>query len=305
MDVAVGAFLDYLVAERGASSHTGAASGRDLRRYVDDLAEHGVTDTSGVTRADVEGHVSRLFEQGRAESSVKRATSAVRSFHRFLVADRVEEAYPAAEVRAPKQGEHLPDVLSVEQVFSLLDQPFPDDAAGLRDRAILEVLYGCGLRVSELCGLDLLRVSLADGLVRVVGKGSKERLVPLVGTAADTLAVYLDRSRPLLASTASAAGRKAASQGAVFLNRRGGRLTRQAVHGLCERWGRYAGIEGLHPHTLRHSFATHMLQGGADLRAVQEILGHADVATTQLYTHLDQTHLRGVYLGAHPRAHER
>ncbi|MEY8436760.1 site-specific tyrosine recombinase [Atopobiaceae bacterium 24-176] len=304
MDVAVGAFLDYLVAERGASPNTVAAYGRDLDRYRTDLAEQGVTDTAGVTQGHVEAHIARLFEEGRAASSVKRATSAVRSFHRFLVSDRVEDSFPVAKVKAPKQPERLPDVLSVEQVFALLDQPFPHDAAGLRDHAILEVLYGCGLRVSELCGLDLLRVSFADGLVRVMGKGSKERLVPLVGSAADALASYLDHGRPCLASTSSAAARKASSQGAVFLNRRGGRLTRQAVHGLCERWGSYAGIEGLHPHTLRHSLATHMLQGGADLRAVQEILGHADVATTQLYTHLDQTHLRGVYLDAHPRAHD-
>lgn len=304
MDVAVGAFLDYLVAERGASSNTVAAYGRDLERYRLQLAEQGVTDTADVTREHVEAHIARLFEEGRATSSVKRATSAVRSFHRFLVTDHVEASYPVAEVAAPKQPEHLPDVLSVEQVFALLDQPFPANAAGLRDHAILEVLYGCGLRVSELCGLDLLRVSFADGLVRVMGKGSKERLVPLVGSAADALAAYVDRGRPFLASTSSAAARKASSQGAVFLNCRGGRLTRQAVHGLCERWGAYAGIEGLHPHTLRHSLATHMLQGGADLRAVQEILGHADVATTQLYTHLDQTHLRGVYLDAHPRARD-
>lgn len=299
---AVASYLDYLSVERGLAANTVAAYGRDLERYGHYLADRGIDDPADVDRAVVEEHIARLSEEGRATSSVRRAASAVRGFHRFLVGDRIATSFPAAEVALPRPPAHLPDVLSREQAAALLDQPFPADAAGLRDRAICEVLYGCGLRVSELCGLDLLRIMGEEGFLRVLGKGSKERLVPIVGTAASALGRYLDEGRPLLASRTSAAARRAWSEGAVFLNRRGGRLTRQAVHGIVERAGRMVGIEGLHPHTLRHSFATHMLEGGADLRAVQEILGHADVATTQLYTHLDQTHLRGVYLGAHPRA---
>ena len=159
---------------------------------------------------------------------------------------------------------------------------------------MLEVLYGCGLRASELCGLDERTVLLDEGVLRVFGKGSKERVVPILGAAADALGRYLDRGRGALA------GRRPCP--AVFLNARGGRLSRQSVHAIVEKYGRVVGIRGLHPHALRHSFATHLLEGGADLRVVQELLGHANVATTQLYTHLDRSHIRRVYLAAHPRA---
>ena len=173
-------------------------------------------------------------------------------------------------------------LLSREQAAALLDQPFPQTPTGLRDRAVLEVLYGCGLRASELCGLDRRAVLLDEELLRVFGKGSKERLVPILGTAAASLRAYLEEGRGALV------GRMPTP--AVFLNVHGGRLSRQSVHAICEKYGRVAGIKGLHPHTLRHSFAT-------------ELLGHADISTTQLYTHLDRSHIRRVYLAAHPRAH--
>lgn len=300
---AVSDYLDYLAVERGAAANTVAAYARDLDRYVDDLAEHSVTQLSQVDRHVIEGHVARLREGGAAPSSVKRAVSAIRSFHKFAAGDHLSDSLPTSDVAAPQVPAYLPQVLSIQQVEALLDQPFASDATGQRDRALLEVLYGCGLRVSELCGLNLDSVYPAEELVRVVGKGSKERLVPLLGSAKEALTTYIQEGRQELVRPLSAAGRAAYSQGAVFLSQRGSRLSRQWVHHLVERYGAYVGIQGLHPHTLRHSLATHLLQGGADLRVVQEILGHADVATTQLYTHVDQTHLQGVYFAAHPRAH--
>ena len=289
-------YLGYLAVERGSSENTIASYGRDLARYVAWLAERGVTDPEAVTRQLVEEHVGALVDVGLAPSSVERAVSAIKGLHRFMVADDICSAFPTADLPLPAKPARLPDVISVEAAARLLDQPFPRTPAGLRDRAILETLYGCGLRASELCGLDLRAVALDEGLLRVRGKGEKERVVPVMGTAAAALAAYLGQGRCALA------GRRPTQ--AVFLNVRGGRLSRQSVHAIVERYGRVAGIEGLHPHTLRHSYATHLLEGGADLRAVQELLGHANIATTQLYTPVDRSHIRRVYLAAHPRARE-
>lgn len=286
--------MGYLTFERGSSSHTVEAYGRDLERYVKALEEKGVTEPDDVTRPLIEEHLEHLAEEGYAPSSVERALSAIKSFHRFMLQEEISSVSPAAALPLPKKAERLPDVLSVRQALALLDQPFPKTAAGQRDRAIIEVLYGCGLRVSELTGLDVGAVSLEDEVVRVIGKGSKERLVPLMGSAHKALAEYLSDWRGELVSSRSGA--------AVFLNVRGGRISRQSVFAIVERAGRVVGIDGLHPHTLRHSFATHMLQGGADIRIVQELLGHSSIQTTQLYTHLDRSHLRMAYLSAHPRA---
>lgn len=286
--------MGYLAFERGSSSHTVEAYGRDLERYVKALEEKGVTEPDDVIRPLIEEHLEHLAEEGYAPSSVERALSAIKSFHRFMLQEEMSSVSPAAALPLPKKAERLPDVLSVRQALALLDQPFPKTAAGQRDRAIIEVLYGCGLRVSELTGLDVGAVSLEDEVVRVIGKGSKERLVPLMGSAHEALAEYLSDWRGELVSSRSGA--------AVFLNVRGGRISRQSVFAIVERAGRVVGIDGLHPHTLRHSFATHMLQGGADIRIVQELLGHSSIQTTQLYTHLDRSHLRMAYLSAHPRA---
>lgn len=289
-------YLGYLAVERGSSENTIASYGRDLARYVAWLAERGVTDPEDVTRQLIEEHVGALVDVGLAPSSVERAVSAIKGLHRFMVADELCSAFPTADLPLPAKPTRLPDVISVEAAARLLDQPFPQTPSGLRDRAILETLYGCGLRASELCGLDLRSVVLDEALLRVHGKGGKERVVPVMGTAAAALSAYLGQGRGELV------GRRPTQ--AVFLNVRGGRLSRQSVHAIVERYGRVAGIEGLHPHTLRHSYATHLLEGGADLRAVQELLGHANIATTQLYTHVDRSHIRRVYLAAHPRARE-
>ncbi len=287
-------YLNYLAVERGSSKNTVEAYGRDLLRYVDYLESLGVTDPDDVTRTLVEDYLGVLTDVGLAPASVERSLSAIKGFHRFMAQELIAEECPTAAIPLPKRPAKLPDVISQEAAARLLDQHFPATPAGLRDHAMLEVLYGCGLRASELIGLDLRDFSSEQELLRVFGKGSKERVVPILGSAKAALTAYLEQGRGELV------GRRPTS--AVFLNVRGGRITRQSVHAIVERYGRLAGIEGLHPHTLRHSFATHLLEGGADLRVVQELLGHASIATTQLYTHVDTSHIRRVYMASHPRA---
>jgi len=297
LTAALDEYLGYLAIERGSSPNTVQSYGRDLVRYLRYLEDAGIAEPSEVTRQDIEAHLGALVEVGLAPASVERAVSAIKGFHRFMVTEQICAEHPTADLPLPRKAKHLPDVISHEQAAALLDQPFAQTPAGQRDRTILEVLYGCGLRVSELCGLDQRDLALDEEVLRVLGKGSKERVVPVMGTAASQLRSYLDTWREGLV------GRTPTP--AVFLNVRGGRISRQSVHAIVERYGRLVGIEGLHPHTLRHSFATHMLEGGADLRIVQEILGHSDISTTQLYTHVDRTHVRMAYLGAHPRARVR
>lgn len=288
-------YLGYLLVERGSSQNTIEAYGHDLNRYIDYLAGSGVTDPDEVERPLVEDYVRALCDLGLAASSVERGVSAVKGFHRFMYNEGIASSCPTAGLPLPAKPSRLPDVISREQAAKLLDQPFPNSPAGLRDHAVLEVLYGCGLRVSELVGLDERNVLLDQEVLRVFGKGSKERVVPILGAAARALAAYMEEGRGELV------GRRPTS--AVFLNVRGDRISRQSIHTIVERYGRVAGIDGMHPHTLRHSFATHLLEGGADLRIVQELLGHASISTTQLYTHLDRSHIRKIYLDAHPRAH--
>ncbi|KXB34666.1 site-specific tyrosine recombinase [Atopobium deltae] len=287
-------YLAYLAVERGCAHNTVEAYNRDLQRYVTYLVDAGITEPDAVTRTDVEQYLRLLGSFELASSSIERACSAIKGFHRFMVAEQLSSVHPTADIPLPKKPDRLPDVISPEQASALLDQPFARTPSAQRDHCMLEVLYGCGLRVSELCGLDLQNVLLADSIIRVYGKGSKERVVPLLGSAAAMLEAYLGGWRASLARKADVS--------AVFLNVRGGRISRQSVHSIVEKYGRVVGLEGLHPHTLRHSFATHMLQGGADLRVVQELLGHSDISTTQLYTHIDRTHIRMVYLSSHPRA---
>ncbi len=231
-------------------------------------------------------------------TSVARTLSAVRSFHRFLLREGVTDRDPAVGVPQPRLPRSLPRPLPVEDVRRLLEAPDEGSPAGLRDRAILELLYGSGLRISELTGLDVDDLDLEEGSVRVLGKGGKEREVPLGSFGRDAVGAYLTRGRPALASVAT--------RGAVFLNARGGRLSRQSCARLLSRYVRLAGIERrVTLHTLRHSFATHLLEGGADVRVVQELLGHASVATTQIYTLVTARHLREVYEESHPRARRR
>lgn len=291
-------YLAYLAIERNLSDNTVSSYRRDLRAYLEFLGERGVVDPDDASRGDIEDLTAARRDGGYADASIERMLSAIKGFHGFMAREGLSKANPTSVMHLPKKEERLPDLISIDAATALLEQPFPQTAAGARDRAELEMLYGCGVRVSELTGLDLRDLYLDEEFIRVFGKGSKERLVPLVGSARRALEDYLADPRAELA----AHKRTAEAVSAVFLNKNGGRISRQSVHAMCERYGRMVGIEGLHPHTLRHSFATHMLAGGADLRVLQEILGHANIATTQIYTHLDRTHLQEVYLAAHPRA---
>jgi integrase/recombinase XerD len=297
-------YLDHLTVERGLSEHTLMAYRRDLRRYLDFLAKRDITSPQQVDEATIRSFVASLsaatYGEGDDErpyraSSVARTLSSVRSFHRFLVRDGVADRDPAGGVSQPKLPRSLPRPLSVEEVSRLLEAPDPATPVGTRDRAILELLYGAGLRISELVGLDVDDVDLEQGSVRVLGKGGKEREVPLGRYGREAVEAYVSRTRPEFAS--------AKSRGALFLNQRGGRLTRQSCARLLAAHVSTAQIDRrVSLHSLRHSFATHLLEGGADVRVVQELLGHASVATTQIYTLVTREHLREVYYASHPRA---
>ena len=292
-------FLDFLAVEKGASPLTVEAYQRDIRRYLNFLEQSDIKDLNVARRESVVAYLSVLSELEYAPASIERSVSALKSFHRFAVREGFAEHDPTTTVRLPRVPDTLPDALSIAQVTSLLDQVFPETPIGRRDKAILEVLYGCGLRVSELVGLDLAEIMFTDGYIRVTGKGAKERIVPLSGTAAQSLIEYLTQARALLHPKRL---RAPADGSAVFLNSRGQRISRQGIHKLVAAYGVRVGLKQLHSHTLRHSFATHMLDGGADLRSIQELLGHSDITTTQIYTHVSRTHLREEYLSTHPRA---
>jgi integrase/recombinase XerD len=295
-------YLDHLAVERGLSEHTLAAYRRDLRRYLAFLSKRDVARPGAVEESTIRSFVASLSAsthgpEGRPyrATSVARSLSAVRSFHRFLLREGVTDRDPAAGVAQPRLPRSLPRPMPVEEVRRLLDAPDPVTPGGVRDRAILELLYGSGLRISELTGLDVDDLELEAGSVRVLGKGGKEREVPLGSFSREAVAAYLTRGRPALSTVASRA--------ALFLNARGGRLSRQSCARLLARYVRLAGIDRrVTLHTLRHSFATHLLEGGADVRVVQELLGHASVATTQIYTLVTSQHLREVYERSHPRA---
>ena len=294
-------YLVYLSAERGLSRASVESYEADLRDYLGFVAGRGAARFEDITRDTVMDYIGDLRRRGYAPKSMERHVAALKGFHRFSVAEGLTQVNPAASVPLPKVSRTLPQVLSVEQVSALLDQSFEPTPAGLRDAAMLELLYGCGLRASELVGLDFAWLLPEDDLLRVHGKGGKERFVPLFGTARAALDAYLADGRPHLHPKS----RAWLDPDAVFLNTRGGRISRRSLGAIVERYGRKAGIEGLHPHLLRHSFATHMLAGGADLRALQEMLGHSDISTTQIYTHVDRSHIREEYLSTHPRARKR
>lgn len=297
----------WLAVERGLAENTRRAYRRDLQRYARFLREAGVADAGAVGEEAVAAYVRRLEtaadEDGRrrySPATVARALVAVRSFHRFCLAEGYVARDPSEDVGAPRVPQGVPKALSLEEVETLLGAVAGDDATALRDRAILETLYGTGVRISELVGLDLDGVDLDAGFLRVMGKGGKERLVPIGRTARDALDRYLEVGRPELAPVQFA---RRGDAEAVFLNARGGRLTRQGCWKIVRRHARRVGLDDrLTPHVLRHSCATHMLERGADLRVVQELLGHARISTTQVYTRVTTDRLRAVYDAAHPRA---
>jgi integrase/recombinase XerD len=293
--------LDYQTVERGLSRNTLEAYRRDLLRYGRYLAARGVTDATRADEPAVAGFVAEVagveYAEGRRyrTASVARMLASVRSLHTFLLREGDTAVNPAEGVQRPKVPRNLPRPLSVDEIGSILGAPPGGDVPGIRDRAILEAMYGAGLRISELVGLDVDDVDLEEGSVRALGKRNKERIVPLGSFAVDAVSSYLTRARPALARPHTGP--------ALFLNLRGGRLTRQGAAMILKAAARRAGFDGrVTPHTLRHSFATHLLEGGADVRVVQELLGHASLATTQIYTLVTGERLREEYFAAHPRA---
>jgi integrase/recombinase XerC len=292
-------FLRAQRAERDLSSHTLAAYESDLRQLGRWLGERGRTTLLGVDRNLVRGYVAHLARAGYARRSVARKLSALRSFFTWAVERGLVDENPASDVPAPKLDRPLPKVLRAQDAAFLCELPPRDEPTGLRDRAILELLYGSGLRVAELCGLDLDHVDLARGRVRVTGKGRKERQIPVTEPARFALEEYLKLGR---VSLLEKGGPHPQDPFAVFLNSRGRRLNPRSVRALLSRYLTAEGRPAVSPHALRHSFATHLLDNGADLRAVQELLGHESLATTQIYTHVSTERLRAVYEQSHPRA---
>ncbi len=294
-------YIYYLRIERGASQNTVSEYTRDFEAYASHLADLGIGDVDDIDANAVVDFEVALSKSGYSPATVKRKMSAVRGLHKFILREEYSKNSPTDALKLPKVPSRLPEVMSIDETVRMLDLLEGDSPTELRDKALLEVLYGCGLRASEACGLDLGSVHLDDGFLVVFGKGSKERLVPISGAAASSLDAYVNGgARASLSMKAKAP--RCEDAGAVFLNARGGRLTRQGLFGIVKKAGEAAGIECLHPHMLRHSFATHMLEGGADLRVIQQILGHSDISTTQIYTYVDRHHIREEYLSAHPRA---
>jgi len=288
-------YADYLNFERGLSPLTVSAYGRELERFITFATAKGRPDPWSVGGDDVRDYVFHLGGLGLAPTSVRRAQSALRTYFGFLMEEGALENDPTEGLQSPRVARPLPDVLDAADVSALLEAPRLDSPVHWRDRAILEFLYATGVRVSELVGLRLSNLDLEEGLCTVFGKGSKERMIPLGRPACVALSRYLREVRPTL--------EKGKGGGCVFLNQRGRPLSRTAVWKIVKAAARSAGIERqISPHVLRHTFATHLLEGGADLVAVQELLGHTDISTTQIYTHLDRKYLRDIHRRYHPRS---
>jgi integrase/recombinase XerD len=293
MDGALNQFYQHLSAERGLAPLTVAAYARDLQDFWGFLDDRGAENWAAVTLKDFQAYLATLEARGLSARSRARKLSALRQFFRFLQREEQVGSNPAELLDSPRLPQRLPQVLGEEEVVALLNAPDPATPPGQRDAALLEVLYATGLRVSELVGLNLKQLDLRRGVVRAMGKGSKERVVPMVAQATEKLTLYLSQGRPQLLK-----GRQSPY---VFVNQRGGRLSRQGFWKILKGYARKAGVRDLSPHTLRHCFATHMLSRGANLRVLQLLLGHADLATTQIYTHLDAARLQEIHRKAHPR----
>ena len=295
MDDAVQAFLDHLTVERGHSGNTIAAYGRDLAQFVECLRKKEITAFEDVTEAVLVEFLDGLRASGISANSASRKLSAIKTFCKFACRDGYIKHNFTANTAGMRAAKKLPSALSIDDVANLLAQPDGRKPAGARDKAMIETLYACGLRVSELINLRLMDVDLSVGFVRCFGKGSKERIIPLGKVAIEYLNRYLMNGRPAFA--------RPASSEYLFLTIRGTKMSRVGFWKVIKKYKAKSGItKNITPHTLRHSFATHLLQGGADLRSIQEMLGHADLATTQIYTHVSQDKLKEVYRKTHPRA---
>lgn len=288
-------FIHYLMVERGLAKNTLESYRRDLTVYYQFLKKNNYLPVQETSRTHIIAYLLDLKNKGRATSTLSRNLASIRAFYQYLLRDRYIDKDPSQNLESPKMDKRLPKVLSVEQVDRLLMMPDTNTMAGLRDKAMLELLYATGIRVTELVSLNLTDLNLKMGFVKCFGKGSKERIVPLGQLAVNSIQQYLLYVRNLLL--------KKTNEEALFLNHHGKRLTRQGFWKIIKKYAKIALIEvEITPHTLRHSFATHLLENGADLRSVQEMLGHADISTTQIYTHLTKVRLKEVYSKTHPRA---
>lgn len=288
-------FIDYLTVERGLSANTLDSYTRDLKQYAQFLLTGPKVEAHLASRATVIAYLLYLRKQGRSEATIARRLAALRSFYQYLVHENVLSKDPTADLESPRQKKRLPRVLTIKEAELLLRQPDPSLPSGSRDKAMLELLYATGLRVSELVSLKVSQVNLAMGYLRCIGKGNKERIVPIGSVAVRSLNEYLHGGWLHLVRNRY--------EESLFVNHHGKPLTRQGFWKIVKKYATQAGIDKrITPHTLRHSFATHLLENGADLRSVQEMLGHADISTTQIYTRLTQVHLKDVYARSHPRA---
>lgn len=295
MDKLIERFIHYLAVERGLAQNTLDSYQRDLNNYVEFLTRSNIRDLNQTRRANIIAYLADLQRKGRATSTISRNLASLRSFYGFLIRDGLIDSDPTNNLESPKIEKRLPKVLTVQEVEALLEGPDLGDVCGLRDKAMLELLYATGIRVSELVALNLSDVNLNMGFLKCFGKGSKERIIPLGTMALTTVSDYVMRARVKLLRNQE--------EESLFLNHHGQRLSRQGFWKIIKKYATSATIEKeITPHTLRHSFATHLLENGADLRAVQEMLGHADISTTQIYTHLTKSRLKEVYAKTHPRA---
>jgi integrase/recombinase XerD len=289
-------YMHFLKVERQLSGNTIVSYKRDLEEYMAYMEQAGYESIDDVDRPAILGHLQQLKEGGKSARTVSRHISSIRSFHQFLLREKVTTQDPTVHLELPKLEQKLPRVLSMDEVDRLIDAPDRSKSQGVRDTALLEILYGTGMRVSELIGLNMDDIHLSMGFVRVFGKGGKERIIPLGGKSITACKHYIEEARPVFI-------KKQKGAEALFVNMRGTRLTRQGCWKLLNGHAQKAGIQKeLTPHILRHTFATHLIENGADLRAVQEMLGHADISTTQIYTHVSRSRLKEVYVKFHPRA---
>jgi integrase/recombinase XerD len=288
-------YIHYLELEKNSSSNTIASYEIDLKRYFKFLEERGITEPKRIKEKDVSKYLSMLREIGLAPKSVARNLSSIKMFHKFLVGDGIVKINPVENIDSPKLSRTLPEVLNQDEVETILNQPNPVEPLGIRDKAILETMYATGMRATEVIKFKQSDIYKEEGFVKIFGKGSKERLVPIGRSALKWIEKYRHAVRYKLAA-------KGRGQDVLFLNARGRPMSRMAVWNIVKAYTMKSGIKKeVHPHTFRHSFATHLLEGGADLRAVQEMLGHSDIATTQIYTHIDREYLKEVHKTFHPR----
>lgn len=291
----VNEYFNYLLVEKGSSPNTIGAYRRDLKRYDAWLDRQALADLDAIKQNDIVDFMAELRETGYSPSSTARVLASLKTFHKFLVREQMTANLPTAGLSIPRTQKRLPKILTIDEILKILDSVVRNNPVGYRDAAILELLYASGMRVSELVSLDIDDVDFDSQFVRCLGKGSKERRVPIGIPAVKAVNDYAEYARPHFQSRRS--------QSALFLNQRGGRLTRQSCWSIINKYAKRAGLDKvIYPHIFRHSFATHMLEAGADLRAIQEMLGHAFISTTQIYTKLSKEDIKAIYYESHPRA---